>query len=434
MKLRCLCILLSGALAVSGTGCAKVQLPKAQEEPSSRLETGQGAAESPALAERLGVPKSVEGEFQSESGISRVTVNANVVVPEVNQADIVEALPRAFTPEEVSSVASRYQDDVGWYYVQGNSVPYGGGQPSLAYSANGIDMYSLWIHNIPFPAAFSPDTDRIQEIKSRLTAKQAESYVFSSLNVNYGLSRETGKIGFTPELEYIRSNERVDGDMLLPLTDGKAADCTISLEEAISLANAEVHALAPDYQVSAYGQTPVLELGSKRQDYILRYTRHLKGIPVNDSYGGEGTASNDGHVSGLGVITVVVQDSGVCLLQYHNPYDVGDTVQENVELLPFQDIWDIFSSLSLLSIQRLEIDKDLQKNDLEVYEIRFGYMTVLQADGSYQYTPVWDFYGRRYLAGTGAYGHAHEFQPIEGCSELTINAIDGTVINRDLGY
>lgn len=130
----------------------------------------------------------------------------------------------------------------------------------------------------------------------------------------------------------------------------------------------------------------------------------------------------------------MVQDDGVCYFEYTNPYDVGEIVEADTELLSFEEIWDIFGKLGLLSIQHLEIDENLQKNELSVYEIRLGYMAVAQADGTYQYIPVWDFYGKRILSGSGGYANAPKEDPIEGLSHLTINAITGTNIDRDMGY
>ena len=73
---------------------------------------------------------------------------------------------------------------------------------------------------------------------------------------------------------------------------------------------------------------------------------------------------------------------------------------------------------------------------MNVYEIRFGYMAVRQPDDvdTYEYVPVWDFYATRVLYGTGGYTHGKDFTPIWGNSELTINAVTGTVIDRDYGY
>lgn len=392
MKLRLLCILLTAALLMTN-----------QSDIS-----GNGAP----LSVRLGVPDTIQGEFISQSGISRVIVDAEIIMPEVSQADIVEALPRVFSTDEISSFIGRCRNDLDWYYAE-NGKPYDGAMPVIDYSREGVDVYRLWINTPCESTASTPE--------------------YRDISIVYGLTEE-GELGFFPRLTYMKSNSFVEPDYLLPLTDGRAEDCTITLEEAIAYADAEVHAIAPDYAVSAYGQLPLQELGNKQQYYVFRYTRHLNGIPVNDSYAGENISKGSDYTAGLGVISAVVRDNGVCYLGYYNPYDTGGTVYENVNLLPFDDIWDIFQNVSLMSIQNLEISGELEENTMEVYEIRFGYMSVRQADGSYWYTPVWDFYARRRLAGTGSYAHADETRPVEGRSELTINAIDGTIINRSLGY
>ena len=61
-------------------------------------------------------------------------------------------------------------------------------------------------------------------------------------------------------------------------------------------------------------------------------------------------------------------------------------------------------------------------------------MTVLQADNTYRYTPVWDFYARYILKGEGAWAGSSDLPPLEGESRVTINAIDGTIIDRALAY
>ena len=427
MKRRGLCIWLIACIVLSLAGCTDAG-PVESQENSTVVSSGE------PLVEVLGVPEHVSGEFVSDSGISRVRVDAEVIFPEVDHVDVIEALPRVFTEEEIQSMIARHEDEIGWYDTQ-TVEPYSGWMPEIEDTSGGVDMYSLWLSNIPFHMTYSRNENAVDKIKAGLPAEQAENYVWMNLHVSYGLSARTGKIGFPPNLEWMRSNEGVNMDTLEPLSEGKAADCTISLEEAIALADAEVHAILPDYEVSAYGQLPLQELGNQKQFYAFRYTRHLNGIPVNNTYSGESMATGEyGYLSGLGVVSVIVNDEGVCSFTYDNPYDVGETVQQDVELLSFEEIWEIFSQVALLSIQHLEIDENLQKNEMNVHEIRFGYMTVLMADGTYQYTPVWDFYATRHLAGTGGYTHADEQRVMYDRSELTINAINGTVIDRTLGY
>ena len=366
---------------------------------------------------KLGVPDTVQGEYVSESGISRVTVNASVIVPAVSKVDVVEAIPRIFADEEVFGVMERHHNDFDWRYAESNE-PYKSGLPYTDNSFDGVDLYHLWLTVDP---DVSPDK------------------TYKSFNVTYWLNSKTGALAGTPTMEYIENYESTYalGGNSIPLTDGKAVDCTITLEEAIAFADEEIHAILPDYQVTRVGQVPVMEMGgfgfdefSTQQYYLFNYARHLNGVPVNGSLHTD-PESEYGYVSGTGEVSILVADDGVLGFIYKNPYDVGAVVEKDVTLMPFEEIWDIFTNISLLSIQHLEANEGLEKNEAEVAEVRFGYMSVLQADGSYRYIPVWDFYAYRILDGHGGYGGT----PNKGLwTFLTINAIDGTIIDRRLGY
>ena len=413
MKKRFLSILLVLAvLAAMLNGCGETatqeQSPNA---PSADYTAGE------LLKEKLRVPDSVQGEFVSESGISRVSVAASVTVPEVSKVDVVEAVPRTFTDDEILGMTERHRSGLDWRYAE-SGEPYTDGLPTKDGDSVDSDVYRLWICVDP---EVSPDN------------------TYKSFSAVYWLNARTGELSSTPTMEYIEDYERAyaSGSNPVPLTDGKAADCTISLEEAIAFANEEVHAILPDYQLTRSGQSPVMEMGgfgyeehTTPQYYLLQYTRHLNGVPVNHALH-TAPASEYGYVSGTGEVFVLVADDGVLGVTYENPYDVGAVIEEDVALLPFSDIWDIFSKISLLSIQYLEANEGLEKNEAEVTEIRLGYMSVLQADGTYHYIPVWDFYAYRVLDGHGGYGGAPD--PAQQIF-LTVNAIDGTVIDRKLGY
>ena len=129
---------------------------------------------------------------------------------------------------------------------------------------------------------------------------------------------------------------------------------------------------------------------------------------------------------------MAVGKNGVCFISYQYPTEVGEVVEEQVELLPFADIQDIFEEVSLLSIQNFEMYEDLTDMTLDVREIRFGYRLVKQPEsiGGYRYIPVWDFYGIDWpIYGEGSYYPENRDEPV-----FTINAINGTVIDRWMGY
>ncbi|MBE6730745.1 MAG: hypothetical protein E7564_03540 [Ruminococcaceae bacterium] len=360
-------------------------------------------------------------------------MNASVKIPEVSRVDIVEALPRIYSEEEISGFIKRHNDEIGWYTMQAVE-PYSGQMPSIDEKIENYEGYQLWLSNIPFEMRYSHNLNAITAIKEKLPEEVRDNYVRMSLIISYGLSKQSGEIMFPPGFKFVRSNELADCDEVIPLTEEKANDCTISMEKAIEIADDEVKALASDYVLSEFGQNRKYEEFNNPQYYLFRYTQQIGGVSVNNSYGMEQCDIEYGYTSGQSVVTVTVNDDGVCALEYEAPTDVGEVVQKDVELLSFNDIWEIFKKISVLSIQSYEMYEEITQNELEVYDIRFGYMSVLQGDGTYQYTPVWDFYARRILKGSGAYEGSNNIPPIEGKSCLTINAVNGTIIDRDLGY
>lgn len=362
------------------------------------------------LAENIKVPKHYTFQKESESGISKVIVDADVFVPEVDKVDVLEAIPVVFTNEEIQAFIDRHTDNSQWINAM-THMPYAGEGLSKKDFEGGLSvfqMYSLWIS--------CEDNNLVKE-----------------LVVHFGIDEKTGKIAYEPNLSYTKCKKGISPDLTLlsPLNENNMADdCIISLEQAVAFGDEEVKFFFPDFFLSQYGQ---LQTGSERPwtpgYYGLRYTRNINGIPVNvDGYYGVGDDSD--YTIGNESVWITVNDDGVCWLDYRNPLKTGAVVEENVTLLPFEDIIDVFEKVSILSIQHLEIYEDLVKNVMDVREIRFGYMAVKQSEsvGGYYYIPVWDFYGVYYPN----YGQTDlEF---DNTPVFTINAIDGTVIDRDLGY
>lgn len=422
MKRKLLSLLVIVLMVFAMTGCQTTDSSSKDTEATTSQPDNRET-----IAERLGVEPHYKAEYISDTAISVVTVDAEVVVPAAYSAAIIEAVPRPFSDEEVLAFINRHRKDLTWI-DQLTEAEYDGHapQPNPIYNADelGYKMYSLWIYDLD---VFNAGQDR------------------HHISVQYGLDTRTGKLAWAPKLEYLKSHYNLYASDILPLTDGRALGCSITLEEARAYADAEVQTFCPDYSLTAYGQMPAPNGGNSEmpaagagnpQYYIFRYTRHINGIPVNDDNGGEGVSNDYDYTSGLGVITVIIDDGGVCFLSYDNPYDLGPTIQEDCDLLSFRQITDIFAKVSLLSIQHLERNADLKENTMEVYKIQFGYMAVRQPDNinAYYYIPVWDFYGHRVLWGTGGYAHGKDGGVTWGRSVLTINAINGTIIDRDLGY
>lgn len=141
------------------------------------------------------------------------------------------------------------------------------------------------------------------------------------------------------------------------------------------------------------------------------------------------------------VIVITVDDSGVTSLKYTSPTKVNGVFSENSELLDFETIKSKFISQMEHVCQPIP-DSGIIKTEFDIDMIKLGYARVAKQDNLNEYllVPAWDFFGsvRIYYAKEIIDSGFDENNSYEeknfGQSFLTINAIDGSIINRALGY
>lgn len=227
----------------------------------------------------------------------------------------------------------------------------------------------------------------------------------------------------------------------------------ISLEEAKAIADEKVKELQiPDMELGdwEYGLCLYQEGSGEDQKlvltdtgYILHYTRKLGGIPITytTEQGGELYGNDMGSESESWLyekLDFCVTEEGIDNVKLTDQYDIGKIKTENVKLKSFDEIMDIYEKMMLIkNADYMENAKDLT---YKIDRIVFGYTRIYepQSDSrSGMLVPAWDFFGSY----EGTYKEGKE----EGKSEdfrdttryesyLTINAIDGSVIDRGLGY
>ena len=122
-------------------------------------------------------------------------------------------------------------------------------------------------------------------------------------------------------------------------------------------------------------------------------------------------------------LSITVDDSGVIFFDWKNPTYSDGLISENVELLDFEKIKEIFSSQIFYHQFYQGSEGSL---DIYIDKIVLSYFIepVINSNDEYIAIPVWDFINE----GSGTYNSG------QASTYLTINAIDGSVINRDLGY
>lgn len=122
----------------------------------------------------------------------------------------------------------------------------------------------------------------------------------------------------------------------------------------------------------------------------------------------------------------------VIRLQWNSPFTVTGVENENVPLLSFERIMEIFKRQVFMSVYCDQGHPITYK----ITAIQFSYMRVQIKDSDdYYLLPVWDFTGYMvydWQMSPGDMAVARGF--FHSMSILTINAVDGSVLDRFLGY
>jgi len=169
-----------------------------------------------------------------------------------------------------------------------------------------------------------------------------------------------------------------------------------------------------------------------RTVYAFRYQRCIDGVFVNNDGGSkivdewQGDTYNKKLWSTEDVV-VFVDDDGIVGFDYLVPLEVTDTVVEKSTLKDFDEIKDIFEQM-VVTMNAVNSDDQGDENvNIDVSAVKLRYTRISEKDSfdTGLLVPVWDFIGTK----TDQYGNE-----VQGAILMSINAIDGSVIDRNLGY
>ena len=129
-------------------------------------------------------------------------------------------------------------------------------------------------------------------------------------------------------------------------------------------------------------------------------------------------------------VRIFIDDDGVYAYMWNGPSSITEMLNDKATLLPFDQIKEIFASRILVKYGDY-IGDDASKNiSVNITRISLGLARVTEKNNNNYgiLVPVWDFFGT-YDQGNG---YPIGYDGYE--SLLTINAIDGSIIDRQLGY
>ena len=483
MDMKRICTLLLALAMLFAAGCQKtpeasIVTGKSSDELIEKAQADPGAG---SLAARLGAPETYKGSAASADGKLTVTIDAAVTVPDADKVPIRRVEDGTITQEQAdalikglvhttlydpdqpltkSEIADKIvqakqklaegpteQEEGAIYMVAGGDVDESGESGQMTweeYMQDSIDRLTEQYEAAPETSEPQPITgqfEQLDENSESITGKGYEKDIgYESLSVSnnrwltgssvahyYRGDSDTYASGILASREEI-ARDYPDFDLStlpdLAITEQEAAELGDELVDTLHIPGMSLWSARELYDAASLvfpdRDFPV------RCRWVLQYTRVVDGVPITYTDDTLVFTIQDDNTFQFPwmyeTLTLYIGDDGIEELRWEAPYELTETVTEDSALLPFEDVMDIFEKMYV-------VQNDGQAKDVTVSDICLGYARVLKQDetGVGLLVPAWDFFGTVSYEDSKAYA-----QP--NASLLTINAVDGSIIDRSRGY
>lgn len=461
--------MLSAALAVtllSGCGAAQTSTPAETSVNQAMLLEKSAQPQESAYT----FPEKFTGDWTGQEGKLTIHADAQVVAELGTALPTATVEPREFTQEDVDNLLKVFLKGEPLYsHVQTKQELQG----HLDY-INSPD----WTSDPGKPSDPASLEARRKELNDWYTAEIAKAPEEKLILHGFSDSDDPKWIGGTATVDGIKWEVSIRNDIdggwtaaYIERTDYKYRDYSIQLpdafkEESIARGNALMQALGLQNFVLTDAQQWSVELPGDNGIWRLYYAPTVNGFPVagvrqDTTQTHDGTvyqdyqywdyackdSENPDTVSWyLENILLDVGKDGVLRFAWTSPSTQPVVRQAESTLLPFEEIAAIADTMLpevIVGPKETPLTQLDQYNgfdtrmDVDITKVSLSLMRI-RDKGSLQGTivPVWDFWGTSdwYDAEPNAYGYQekgmnYDFQPM-----LTLNAVDGTVVDRQLGY
>ena len=239
-----------------------------------------------------------------------------------------------------------------------------------------------------------------------------------------------------------------------PAGTGQPDGVTMSYEDAKKLAIDMLSALDLDRDFSfknAYiGKSTCMGIDENKEYYVLYFERVINGVAVTHDFRGISSTSSDDPAYAEPLryeyLNMWVDDTGIVEVYWDSPLNVTEIVNDNAEIaVDAQQAAEVMTKQLFLQYADMFYG-NAERIEIDITGLRLGLARIRYRGhpGEYILAPVWDFYGKIKLKLTEESALANEEVNIEDgmyvCNFChyqsigTINALDGSVVNRDLGY
>lgn len=348
---------------------------------------------------QVSAPESVTAQWQSNSGKMQIYLNdVSVICPETERLYQIDVTPRLFEKEEMLRLLNAFQPEIT--------------EINAEYKTPYKNFMRLTLNTDQVALRASGDKDNGTWSNVSVSCKKNDN-------------------------QYITAGMR----LLQRYHEGNAYHCRYTMEEAKKIADAVAATIAPDYAYSDWGLTELYprDGSDTRVDdynyiegYTFCYTPVMEGVqvtytPIEDE--SEGLTLLPVRLPRL---FIRIFDDGLREIVWDGAHNVGAKTPV-AQMMPFEQIMEIAKSILPLAHMYWEQSAgDAAAMKLEKIELSYCRVQRRDKPGEFVMTPAWDFFGK--LAQENQDGTLHLLDYNVSMALLTINAMDGTVIDRRYGY
>lgn len=448
------------------------------------------------LAEKMGAQPTFQTELSDQSGKVKIHVNADVEIPAADSVSVDRVERSNVTQEQVDALVkhlmkgkdmfagdaykmtkSEIQQKILEIQAALAAMPPDEQNSKDPKQRNGMMMQAILsqlqdeLSNAPDTSEKTPCTGQLEPMEqdiyyaagNKVHALAQSDAGYESLGVynyedavNY-VEYSCEKNDFSKNMGYFSTKEdieRTEADGSTPYVSSaeiaQIPDVTITVDDAKAKAEALIADLGLENMVcysadKEYGGS--IDMTTDQSQYInprkcvwfLRYSRQVNNIPVTYTVWDCMKVEEDMQSTPWAYedMTFALDDTGIVGFSWRSPYNMAGMVTENSNLLSFNEITNVFNTMSLAVNAwdgLAQGNTNLVGIDITVDHIEFGLTRITEQDkrDSGLLVPAWDFFGTMtYINEQDGQTKEYKDGPIP---ILTVNAVDGSIINRSLGY
>lgn len=450
-----------------------------QKDTEQLIEAVKGNAEKKTLAEMVNAPGRMQFSVQDGSGSVTVNADADVIVPDAQGIATLRVRKRSFTQEEAGRVIE--------FFIGGNdfNARYEAGYDDMVdmlmlfkaelaketdpekraqleqsirkFESAGITIPDKPEEVTPASKKFAPRKEGGEHISGYALEGEGKCYLSIVNNIaenksavlytkeQNGFSENAGLYWYEwqkASVEIIGLDPNAVGAMTLSMTGEDARKAAADALAALGIENMTLAAFDEVWG----GASPLKGGVAERQGrhaYQLKYVRVVGGIPitctdnmVNDGYVENEGTPNEQVIAGWPYENVhfIIDDTGIVEFVWESPYEIVETVTEHSAVKSFEEISSVFSKMLLIT--HAYPGRDVSRT-FNISRAQLGLMRIMEKNNpdTALLIPVWDFFGDVVQDYTDGNGQRQTYTVHDiYTSHLTINAVDGTIIDRSLGY